>query len=151
MKRTLPSSTSSLIAPIVSSIGVTPSGRWYWYRSITSVRRRLSDAVDGDAHVLARAAVRRRVVGHRVAELRGEHDAVATPLERLAEQVLAAAAVAVDVRGVEERDAHLERGVHDRARALLVDARAEVVAAEPDDRDVGTAGAERAGPHGPAA
>ena len=44
MKRTLPSSTSSLIAPIVSSIGVNPSGRWYWYRSITSVRRRFSDA-----------------------------------------------------------------------------------------------------------
>ncbi len=30
MNRTFPSSTSSLIAPSVSSIGVTPSGRWYW-------------------------------------------------------------------------------------------------------------------------
>ena len=151
MKRTLPSSTSSLIAPIVSSIGVTPSGRWYWYRSITSVRRRFSDA-----SIAVRTYSREPRFGGAssviaCAELRGEHDAVATPLERLAEQVLAAAAVAVDVRGVEERDAHLERGVHDRARALLVDARAEVVAAEPDDGDVGTAGAERAGPHGPAA
>ena len=137
MKRTLPSSTSSLIAPIVSSIGVIPSGRWYWYRSISRCGGACSDASIAVPHVLARAAVRRRVVGHRVAELRGEHDPVAPPLERLAEQVLAAAAVAVDVRGVEERDPRVERGVHDRARALLVDARAEVVAAEPDDGDVG--------------
>ena len=55
------------------------------------------------------------------------------PCERPAEQLLAAAAVAVDVRGVEERDARVERGVDDRARRLLVDPPAEVVAAEPDD------------------
>ena len=30
MKRTRPSSTSSFMAPSVSSSGVTPSGRWYW-------------------------------------------------------------------------------------------------------------------------
>ena len=28
--RTVPSCTSSWSAPSVSSIGVTPSGRWYW-------------------------------------------------------------------------------------------------------------------------
>ena len=47
--------------------------------------------------------------------------------------------VAVDVRGVEEGDAGVERRVHDRARGCLVEPAAEVVAAEADD------GAPRAG------
>ena len=68
-----------------------------------------------------------------VPELRREHDLVAPAGERAADDLLAAAPVAVDVRGVEERDARVERGVDHRARSLLVDPAAEVVAAEADD------------------
>ena len=85
-----------------------------------------------------------------VAELRREHDPVAPALEHLPEQRLAAAAVAVDVGGVEQGHADVERGVDDGARAFFVHARAEVVAAESDDRDLRTRAAERAVPHPPA-
>ena len=76
-------------------------------------------------------------VAHVVTELRREHDAVATPLEDLAEEGLAAALVPVDVRRVEERDAGVERGVDHRARSSQVDAAAEVVGAETDNRNFG--------------
>ena len=99
---------------------------------------RLADVGAGAASGLAVAEV--------VAELRREHDPVAPPGERAADDLLAAALVAVDVRGVEERDARVERGVDHRARGLLVDPAAEVVAAEPDDGhlEVGAAEAARA-------
>ena len=75
------------------------------------------------------------------AELRREHDLVSPALEDLAEEALAVA-VAVDVGGVEERDALGERGVHDLARAGKVHLPAEVVAAEPDDGHGEIGGAE---------
>src|SRR6185436_11985727 len=62
-------------------------------------------------------------------------DAVAARAEDFAELGLRAAAVAVDVGGVEQRDAEIERAVDHPARG--VDGkRAEVVAAEADDRDL---------------
>src|SRR5215207_11066810 len=54
--------------------------------------------------------------------------------EDLAEEALRAAALAIDVGGVEERDAEVERLVDDLAGRLEVDAAAEVVAAETDER-----------------
>ena len=72
-------------------------------------------------------------VAHVHPELGREHDLVAPALEHLAEELLAPpVGVSVGVRGVEERDPLLERGVHDRARAFEVDPPAEVVAAEAD-------------------
>jgi len=71
-------------------------------------------------------------------ELRGAWlaEAAAAPAgERFAEQRLAAAFVSVDVHGVEQRDAGIERGIDDRALPLQVDDPAEVVATEADDRD----------------
>jgi len=79
---------------------------------------------------------------HRPAELRREDDLVAPPLDRAADELLAPA-VAVDVRGVEEGHALLERGVDHRARGVLVDPTSEVVATEPDDRDLERADAPR--------
>ena len=62
-----------------------------------------------------------------------EHDLIAATLQHAAEDLLAAARVAVDVRGVEERDARVERRVDDGPRRFLVEPAAEVVATEPDD------------------
>ncbi len=86
---------------------------------------RLPDVGAGAASGLAVAQV--------ISELRREDDLVTPSGERAADDLLAAAPVAVDVRGVEEGDVRVERGVDHRARGLLVDAAAEVVAAEPDD------------------
>ena len=76
-----------------------------------------------------------RAVAHLAAELGGQHHAVAAALQQLAQQPLAAAAVAVDVGGVEEVDAGVERGVDDPAGGGQVETAAEVVAAEPDTGD----------------
>jgi len=52
--------------------------------------------------------------------------------QRLAEQLLALAGTpAVDIGGVEEGDAGVERGIDHRPRALEVEATPEVVAAKP--------------------
>ena len=95
-----------------------------------------------------RASRAPRAVAHVAAELRREHDPVAPPFEHLAEERLAAALVAVDVRRVEQRDAGVERGVDDGARPLEVDAHAEVVAAEADDRDLGPIATQPTRTHG---
>ena len=93
-------------------------------------------AFDGPADVVARAA---RVVGalvHLLAELRREHDPVAAPFERAADEVLAHP-LPVDVGGVEERDPVLERRVDHRNGRVVVDPHPEVVRPEPDDRHLG--------------
>ena len=91
-------------------------------------QRRLDRAED----VLAGAAAL-CAVAHRLPPLRREHDPLASPLQRTADQLFAPALAAVDVRGVEERDAGVDRGVDHRERRVLVDTAAEVVAPEADD------------------
>jgi hypothetical protein len=59
------------------------------------------------------------VVAHRVEELRGEDDVVAPALERLADDLLGLAG-AIDVRGVDEVDPGVERGVDDPDRLLVI-------------------------------
>ena len=81
-------------------------------------------------------------VTHVHAELRSEHDPVAPPFEHLAEKVFAAAAVSVDVRGVEKGDPDVERGVDDRSRLLETEPATEVVAAETDNRDLWALGSQ---------
>ena len=66
-----------------------------------------------------------------MAELRGQHDLVAAAAQYLAEQFLGAAAVAVDVRGVEQGDARVDGRVHHGPGLLQVQPAAEVVTAEP--------------------
>src|SRR3979411_1484451 len=84
---------------------------------------------------------------HRAAELRRKHDSVAPTFERTPD-VFLAHSLAVDVRGVEERDAGLERDVDHRERLFVVAAPAEVVRAEPDDRDLRPAVSECPNAHG---
>jgi hypothetical protein len=81
----------------------------------------------------------------RPAELRREHNAVASPAKGLSKVRLALSS-AVALCGIEERDAGLERCVDDRARPRLVDTAAEVVAAEANDGDLERA--ERPRSHG---
>jgi len=78
--------------------------------------------------------VRSRPIARPVApaELRRENDLVATALEDLAKEALAPASVAVDLRGVEERDTDVDGRVDDRPRGRDVEAPAEVVAAQTD-------------------
>ena len=78
---------------------------------------RRSEPSIGAADVVARAAGDRIVVAPLApAELRRDHDPVAPPGERAAEDSLALA-VAVALGGVEERDPGVERGVDDGPRA----------------------------------
>ena len=106
--------------------------------------------VAGPADVFAGAVGDVGRAGHRrAAELRREHDTVSRSVgEDLAEERLAVAR-AVDVGGVEQRDPGVERGVDDGAGPLEVDAAAEVVAPEPDDRDLGPAFTQLPGAHEP--
>jgi len=82
----------------------------------------------------ARAALHAAGIVHVHAELRRQHDVLAALAEDFAEETLRAAALAVDVGGVEERDAEIERLVDDLAGRLKVDPAAEIVAAETDER-----------------
>ena len=98
-------------------------------------RRSRSGGARGSLRALSGSPRASQSLGGRPAELRGEHDSLPPPPERLAEERLAPP-VAVALGGVEERHAGLERRVDDRARPVLVDAPAEVVAAEADDGDL---------------
>jgi hypothetical protein len=90
-------------------------------------------ALDRRADV-RRARAGRPLLVDRHAELGREDDVLAARSECPAQEFLALG-LPVDVGGVEQRDAGIERGVDDRARGGLVDPTAEVVTAEPDDRD----------------
>jgi hypothetical protein len=92
--------------------------------------------VDGIEDVSPRRARHQRSVAHRPAELGADDGALPLALQRLSEELLRPAASAVDVRGVEQRDAEVERLAHDLLRLRGIDAHAEVVAAEPDRRDL---------------
>src|SRR5579859_5843473 len=65
-------------------------------------------------------------------ELRRDDDVVARALEQCAESLLGRA---VHVSRVEQRDALIERRSHDFLALRLVEFAAEVVRAEPDNRD----------------
>ncbi len=98
-------------------------------RSVPSRRRLSSHAC---LHVLRARAFALLVDGH--AELGRDDGAIAAPLERLSQKLFALGR-AVDVGGVEEIDARLERGIDDALGGGGVDPHPEVVAAEADQRD----------------
>ena len=93
--------------------------------------------------VVARAA-RALAVAHVHPELGREHDLVAAPW-RTSPRNSSLTPAAVDVGGVEERDALRDRGVDTARVPAEVDAASEVVAAEADDGDLEAGVAERAG------
>ncbi len=109
--------------------------------------------LDGAHDPAARAASMVALVAHLVEELGGEHDVVAPALERPADDLLALAA-AVDVGGVDEVDAGIERAV-DHAHALVVVAvahlpehhRPEALGADLDARSSQLPVSHRGAPH----
>ena len=76
-----------------------------------------------------------RVVVERTAELGRDHDIVPARAKRLAEELLGLRA-AVEVGGVEEVDACVERSVDHRGGLVLIDAHAEVVRSQAAQRHV---------------
>ena len=82
-------------------------------------RFRLSSTALHD--VAPRRALLHAGVVHRHAELGGEHDVLALVAEHLAHRGLRAAAIAVDVGGVEQRDAEVDRLVDHLARAFDIE------------------------------
>ena len=67
-------------------------------------------------------------------ELRREDHSIALSGQRAAEELLALGST-VDISGVEESDAGVERGAHDGFRTRVVQGHAEVVAAEAGHAD----------------
>src|SRR5690348_3628436 len=77
-------------------------------------------------NVTARTAAQKRTVTHRHPEL-GCDDGVAAALaERLAQHFFGGAAVAIDVRGIEQRDSLVEAPMHDRASLFRIVAHPEI-------------------------
>src|SRR6266566_3042100 len=72
---------------------------------------------------------------HVVAEFGGDDHFSAATAEQTADQLLTSA-VRIHVGGIEEADARIDGCINDLSGARLVDARAEVVTAEADNRDV---------------
>src|SRR5437667_12727985 len=85
----------------------------------------------------ARAAAQIGRVAHHHPELRREHDVVAARAERAAEQFFGLAAAAVNVGGIEERNALVEGAMDEGLRAFGVHSHPEVVAIESGDRGPG--------------
>ncbi len=90
----------------------------------------------GGHYIAVRSALQVRTVAHRHAELGRDDNLAAAISERFAEQLFGGAAIAVDVGGVEQRDALVERLMHDGARLFRVASHAEVVASEADGRNL---------------
>ena len=95
-------------------------------------REAAETVVDRLPHVRGTGTLARVV--DRQAEFRREDHRLAAPRQRAPDELLALG-TAVDVGGVEEVDAGVERGMHDGFRALVVQAHTEVVAAEPGHAD----------------
>ena len=85
---------------------------------------------------------------HDHAELSREDNILPARSEALAQHGFRAALVAVNVGGIEQRDAEIERLRDDATRALQIGSAAEIVAAQADERNFKRRFAERAVLHG---
>ncbi len=90
----------------------------------------------GGHHIAPRRAMQVGPLAHRHPELARHDDLAPSFAQRLAQQFFGAAAVAIDVGGVEERDAFVERAIHDRLGLFGVALDREIVAAEAHGRNL---------------
>ena len=74
---------------------------------------------------------------HRQAEFGRQHDVLAPRPEHLSQDLLGAAFVAVDIGGVDQRDAEIERLIDHPARVLQIDPAAEIIGAKTDEGNLG--------------
>src|SRR5438270_6050008 len=95
----------------------------------------LQASLRGGHNVATRRAFHGLRFVHTATKFCRQHDAFAILAQDLPEDAFRTATISVDVGGIEERDAHLERFVNDFAGGLQVDAKAEIIAAQPNDRD----------------
>src|SRR3954471_9071451 len=70
-----------------------------------------------------------------VAELR-RHDDALPPSAQSTSEIFLAQSVAIELGRIEEIDARLQRGVHDRGGCVGIETPTEVVASQADDRDL---------------
>ena len=97
-------------------------------------------------------APRRALLGavgrHRLGIFGRQHDVLAAVAEHLAQHGLGAAHAGVDVGGIEQRDAEIDRLVDHLARGFQIGALAEIIAAEADRGDAQAGAAEITNLHG---
>jgi hypothetical protein len=91
--------------------------------------------LDGRKNITSGGARPGAGIVHLHCEFGRKHDVLAPQAQYRAQLLLGAAAIAVDVGGVEKRDAEIECSVHDLARSLELK-HAEIVAAEAHERDL---------------
>ena len=111
-------------ARTVSSIGVAGSKPWIWYRSTWSSCSRFRLACSAGDDVAARRAAHVRARAGLAEDLGRDDDALARHLQvlqRLADDLFGAA-VGVDVGGVDEVDAGIERAADDALGFVLLQA-----------------------------
>jgi hypothetical protein len=87
---------------------------------------------DGGHDVAPRRALPGAVIAHRLGEFRRQHDVLAPLAEHLSEHRLGTAHAGIDIGGIEQRDAEVDRLVDHLARGFEIGALAEIVAAEAD-------------------
>jgi hypothetical protein len=78
-----------------------------------------------------------------------KHDILAPVAEHLAQHRLGAAHSRIDVGGIEQRDAEVDRPVNHLARGFEIGALAEIVATETNGGNAEAGAAEIANLHGP--
>src|SRR5688572_32629998 len=78
--------------------------------------------LEGRQDVAPGAALQRSGLVHRQSKFGRQHDVFAPVAETFADDFFGLAAIAVDVRGVDMRDAEIERLVYDLARRFDTDA-----------------------------
>jgi hypothetical protein len=125
---TFPCRTSSSSAPSVSSIGVAGSGRCRIIDIDPLGLEPLQAPLHSRQDITTRAARKVSLIVHRQAEFRGEDQVLAAVAQRYAEQGLGPAAIAIDIGGVEEVDAGLDRRIDHGPGLSKVEPSSEIVA-----------------------
>ncbi len=103
--------------------------------------------LDGPHDVATRCTLQSIGVVHRHGKLCGENDVLAPLTKDLSEAGFRSASLAIDVGGVEQRDAEIDGAMDDLARRFEIDAAAEVIAAEANAADAQAGPAEIADLH----
>ena len=108
----------------------------------------LQAGLDRGHDVAPRGALFGAVIAHRLGVFGRQHDVLAAVAEHFAQHGLGAAHAGIDVGGIEQRDAEVDRLVDHLARGFEIGALAEIVAAEADGGDTQAGAAEIANLHG---